>query len=57
MEHWHPIQLRHSHDMKVRKDFWLEAAQALLGHERADVTRIYAAQDEALAATVAAKIG
>jgi hypothetical protein len=29
----------------------------LLGHSRADVTQVYAERNEALAATVAAKIG
>jgi integrase len=54
---WHPHQLRHSYATKVRKAFDLEAAQVMLGHSRADVTQIYAEKNEALAATVAAKIG
>ena len=55
--HWHPNQLRHSFATRVRKHHGLEAAQVLLGHSRADVTQVYAERDEALAATVAAKIG
>jgi integrase len=54
---WHPNQLRHSFATRVRKQHGLEAAQVLLGHSRADVTQIYAERDEALAATVAARIG
>jgi integrase len=54
---WAPNRLRHSVATKVRKHHGLEAAQALLGHERADVTQIYTERNEALAASVAAKIG
>jgi len=35
----------------------LEAAQVSLGHSKADTTQIYAEKNEALAASVAAKIG
>jgi integrase len=55
--HWHPNQLRHLFATEVRKEHGLEAAQVLLGHSRADVTQVYAERNEALAATVAAKIG
>ncbi|MFO0822508.1 MAG: site-specific integrase [Gemmataceae bacterium] len=55
--HWHPNQLRHTFATRVRKEHGLEAAQVLLGHSKADVTQIYAAKNEELAATVAAKIG
>ncbi len=54
---WHPNQLRHSHATRVRHRFGLEAAQAALGHERADVTQIYAERNTALASSVAAEIG
>jgi hypothetical protein len=54
---WHAYQLRHAYATRVRKHHGLEAAQVLLGHSRADVTQVYAERDEALAATVAAKIG
>jgi integrase len=54
---WHPNQLRHAFATAVRKRHGLEAAQVLLGHERADVTQVYAERNEALAARVAAKIG
>jgi integrase len=54
---WHPNQLRHSFATAVRKAHGLEAAQVLLGHSRADVTQVYAERNEALATSVAAKIG
>jgi hypothetical protein len=41
----------------VRKEFDREAAQVMPGHSRADTTQIYAEKNEAMAATVAAKIG
>ncbi len=55
--HWHPNQLRHAHGTEVRRRFGLEAAQVALGHERADVTQVYAEKNLALAARVAAEIG
>jgi integrase len=54
---WSPNQLRHSFATEVRRKFGLEAAQVLLGHERADVTQVYAEKNAALAAQVAAEIG
>jgi len=55
--HWHPNQLRHSRGTQVRETFGLEAAQVILGHERADVTQIYAEKNLALAKDIAAKTG
>ena len=54
---WAPNQLRHAHGTAVRHRFGLEAAQVVLGHERADVTQVYAEKNLALAAKVAAEIG
>lgn len=54
---WSPNQLRHSHGTVVRHRFGLEAAQVALGHQRADVTQVYAEKNLALAAKVAAEIG
>jgi integrase len=54
---WHPNKLRHTFATRVRKEHGLEAAQVLLGHSKADVTQVYAERDEALAVSVAAKIG
>ena len=55
--HWHPNQLRHTFATEVRKNHGLEAAQVLLGHDKADTTQLYAERNEALAVAVAAKIG
>lgn len=54
---WHPNQLRHSHGTEVRRRYGLEAAQAALGHEHADVTQVYAERNTDLAKRVAAEIG
>lgn len=54
---WAPNQLRHAHGTEVRKKYGLEAAQVALGHERADVTQVYAEKNLALAVKVAAEIG
>jgi integrase len=55
--HWHPNQLRHTFASEVRRRYGLEAAQALLGHARADVTQVYAERDLTLALRVAAEMG
>jgi integrase len=52
-----PNQIRHSFGTKVRRDYGLEAAQALLGHSKASTTEIYAQRNEALARDVAQRIG
>ena len=54
---WTPHRLRHTAATRVRKEFGLEAAQAILGHSRADVTEIYAELDLARATDVAKKMG
>jgi integrase len=55
--HWHPNQCRHTAGTDVRKRYGLEAAQAFLGHDRADVTQVYAERIESLAAKVASEVG
>jgi len=57
LPHWHPNQLRHAHGTTVRHRYGLEAAQVALGHERADVTQVYAEKNLVLAVKVAAEIG
>lgn len=54
---WHPNRLRHAHGTAVRHRYGLEAAQVALGHERADVTQVYAEKNLALAVKVAAEMG
>ncbi|QDT68783.1 site-specific tyrosine recombinase XerC [Planctomycetes bacterium MalM25] len=54
---WSPNQLRHTAATEVRKQFGLEAAQVVCGHQSADVTQIYAERDVSLAKEVARKVG
>jgi integrase len=54
---WSPHQLRHSAATRIRKEFSLEAAKAVLGHAAANVTGIYAEIDRQRAVEVARKIG
>ena len=51
--HWHPLQIRHSRGTEVRHKYGLDAAQAALGHARADVTQLYAEKNMQLAIRVA----
>ena len=57
LTHWHPNQLRHTRATEVRRQYGLEAAQVILGHAKADVTQVYAEQDNALAVEVSRRIG
>jgi integrase len=54
---WSPLQLRHTCATGIRQQYGLEASQCVLGHERADVTQIYAERNDALAAKIMAEIG
>jgi integrase len=54
---WTPLQLRHTAATLIRSRYGLEAAQAVLGHAKADVTQIYAERDRARACAVMAEIG
>jgi integrase len=54
---WSPNQLRHTVATAIRAKYGLEAAQAVLGHARADVTQVYAERDLARAHAVLAEIG
>lgn len=56
-QHWYPNQLRHNYATEVRQQFGLEAAQVVLGHQRADVTQIYAERDLSKAIDIARRIG
>src|SRR5262249_49494143 len=47
-----PHRLRHSRATEIRQRFGLEAAQAVLGHDRVEVTQIYAEKNAALAAEI-----
>ena len=54
---WAPNRLRHTAATEIRKRFGLEAAQVICGHQRADVTQIYAERDLTLAIQVAREVG
>lgn len=57
IEPWHPHRLRHNAATAIRREFGLEQARAVLGHQSMAITEFYAEQDAALAAAVMAKIG
>ena len=40
--HWHPHQLRHNAATRIRKEFGIDGAQAVLGHRHLRVTETYA---------------
>lgn len=42
---WHPNQLRHAAATRIRREFGLETAKAVLGHSSVVPTQIYAEQD------------
>jgi len=55
--HWFPLQIRHSRGTEVRRRYGLDAAQATLGHARADVTEVYAEKNLELAVRIARETG
>lgn len=57
VEVWTPNQLRHTGATEIRKKYGIEAAQVICGHERADVTQVYAERDRQLAEKVAREVG
>jgi len=54
---WHPNRLRHTAATSIRAKFGLEAAQAVLGHAKADVTQVYAERDLEKAREVMREVG
>ena len=54
---WHPHQLRHNAATELRKEFGIEAARIILGHNSAAVTEIYAEKDEQQAVEAIMKVG
>jgi integrase len=49
--------LRHTAGTAIREEMGIEAAQALLGHSRLDVTQVYAEKSKALAREAALRLG
>jgi site-specific recombinase XerD len=55
--HWHPNQLRHNAATRLRREFGLDVARAVLGHSSPAVTEIYAELDGAKAAQAMERVG
>jgi integrase len=54
---WTPHRLRHAAATEIRRQFGLEAAQAVLGHAALGVTQVYAEKDMEAAKRIMATIG
>lgn len=54
---WSPNRLRHSCGTDLRRQFGIEAARVVLGHNSVETTQIYAERDERAAADIMAKVG
>jgi integrase len=54
---WHPNQLRHNAATRLRKEFGLDTARAVLGHSSTAVTEVYAELDAEKAAEAMERIG
>jgi integrase len=55
--HWHPNQLRHNAATRLRKEFGLDTARAVLGHSSPAVTEVYAELDQSNAAEAMERVG
>jgi integrase len=54
---WHPNQLRHNAATRLRREFSLDVARAVLGHSSPVVTEVYAELDGAKAAEAMERVG
>ena len=54
---WSPLQLRHTAATRIRAQFGLEAAKAILGHTRVETSQIYAERDMGRAEEIMREIG
>jgi integrase len=54
---WSPLQLRHTAATRIRAQFGLEAAKAILGHTRVETSQIYAERDMTRAEEIMREIG
>ena len=57
LPHWHPYMLRHSFGTRIRREYGLDAARALMGHESLSQTEDYAEIDLEQARKVAVLAG
>jgi integrase len=55
--YWHPNQLRHNAATRLRREFGLDVARAVLGHSSPVVTEVYAELDGAKAAEAMERVG
>jgi hypothetical protein len=54
---WHPHQLRHNAATELRREFGIEAARIILGHQSAAITEVYAEKDEEQAIEAIKRVG
>jgi len=54
---WHPNQLRHSAGTRIRQEYGLEGAAAVLGHAKVETTQIYAERSATAAREIAQAVG
>lgn len=54
---WTPNQLRHNAGTRLRAEFGLDVAKAVLGHSRVETTQIYAEIDQMRAMEAMARVG
>ena len=54
---WSPNRLRHTAATRIREQFGLDGAQAILGHAHARVTEVYGELNIAKATEIARQIG
>src|SRR5262249_36389921 len=54
---WHPNQLRHSDATRIRREFGLETAKAVLGHSSVVPMQIYVEQDMEAARRAMERLG
>jgi integrase len=57
VSHWHPTQLRHNAGTRLRREFGLDTARAVLGHSTPVVTEVYAELDGTKAAEAMERVG
>lgn len=57
MPKWFPHQLRHNAATRIRKEYGLEVARAVLGHSTMNTTEIYAEMDQSLVLKIMGEIG
>jgi integrase len=55
--HWHPHQLRHNAATRLRREFGVDVARAVLGHSSPVVTEVYAELDATKAMEAMERVG